>query len=83
LTKGNPIFITGRLHQQKWQAQDGSNRTKMEVIVGQFRFIGGASGNNAPTVNETGVRSETQRPENKRPETQRPETQKPDDDVFK
>lgn len=29
--KGDPVFIEGRLEQQTWQAQDGSNRSKHVV----------------------------------------------------
>lgn len=31
--KGNLLFIAGRLKQNTWQAQDGTNKSKLEVIV--------------------------------------------------
>jgi len=39
-TKGKPIFVTGRLHQNNWQAEDGSQRSRLQVIVDEFRFVG-------------------------------------------
>jgi len=42
LRKGDPIFIEGRLDYQSWQAKDGTNRSKLEVIIEQFQFIGKA-----------------------------------------
>jgi single-strand DNA-binding protein len=49
LTKGRPVFIEGRLHYNQWQAQDGSNRSKLTVTIESFQFVdsrpgGGAGG---------------------------------------
>ena len=38
LTKGRPIHVEGRLKLERWQ-QDGQNRSKVRVIVEQFRFV--------------------------------------------
>ena len=45
MKKGRPLFIEGRLSFRQWQAQDGTNRSKLEVVIEQFQFIdsGGAS----------------------------------------
>lgn len=40
LLKGDPLFIEGRLTFDSWQAQDGSNRSKLRVMVENFEFLG-------------------------------------------
>ncbi|MHC4119692.1 MAG: single-stranded DNA-binding protein [Planctomycetota bacterium] len=42
--KGNPLFVEGRLTFDSWQAQDGSNRSKLKVTVESFEFLGGGGG---------------------------------------
>lgn len=47
LAKGRPVFIEGRLKLDTWQDKDGSNRSKLRVVVESFEFIdsrGGDSG---------------------------------------
>jgi len=39
-SKGNPLFVEGRLTFDSWQAQDGSKRSKLRVTVENFEFIG-------------------------------------------
>ncbi len=39
LRKGRPVFLEGRLKLDQWQAQDGSKRSKMRVVVDNFQFI--------------------------------------------
>lgn len=41
LKKGDPILIDGKLDFSSWQAQDGSNRSKLSVVVMNFHFVGG------------------------------------------
>jgi len=38
-SKGDPIFIEGRLQQQSWQGQDGQKRTKHVVIAETCQFL--------------------------------------------
>ena len=38
LAKGRPIHIEGRLKLERWE-QDGQQRSKVRVIVEQFRFV--------------------------------------------
>ncbi len=33
LGKGKPVIVSGRLEQERWQAQDGGNRSKVVVIA--------------------------------------------------
>ena len=40
LAKGRQLFVEGRLSFSTWQAQDGGKRSKLEVIVERFQFMG-------------------------------------------
>ena len=40
-TKGNPIFIEGRLQFQQWDTKDGQKRSALNVVAEDFQFIGG------------------------------------------
>ena len=37
--KGDPLFIEGRLKLDQWEAQDGSKRSKLKVVVDNFQFL--------------------------------------------
>jgi len=42
--KGSQIYVEGKLHTRKWQAQDGSDRYTTEVVVdinGSLQLLGG------------------------------------------
>ena len=39
LTKGRPIHIEGRLRLEQWEQEDGQRRSKIRVVVEQFRFV--------------------------------------------
>lgn len=43
MQKGRPILVSGRLEQRSWE-QDGQKRSKVEVIVEDFNFVGGGAG---------------------------------------
>lgn len=40
MQKGRPILVEGRLDQRSWD-QDGQKRSKIEVVVDTFNFVGG------------------------------------------
>ena len=50
MQKGRPILVSGRLQQRSWE-QDGQKRSKVEVVVEDFNFVGGNDTGNssAPT----------------------------------
>ena len=54
LSKGKPVFIEGRLKLDQWQDKDGSNRSKLKVVIENFQFIdskgGGDGGGNQNAV---------------------------------
>ncbi|TAH38588.1 MAG: single-stranded DNA-binding protein [Planctomycetota bacterium] len=46
--KGKPCLVEGKLRQSKWQDKEsGQNRSKLEVIVDRWHFVGGKEGGSA------------------------------------
>jgi len=41
--KGDPILLEGRLQYSTWEAQDGSKRSKVDVVADNVQFLGGRS----------------------------------------
>lgn len=39
LSKGNPVFVEGRLQSRDWQTQDGQKRNTVEVIADNIQFL--------------------------------------------
>ena len=56
-SKGNPIFIEGRLQFQQWETKDGQKRNTLRVVAEDFQFIGGKTkkGEGADSPDETGL----------------------------
>lgn len=44
LTKGKQVGVEGRLNQDRWQTQDGQNRSKVNVIANNVMLLGGRDG---------------------------------------
>ena len=44
MRKGQPILIEGRLRFQKWTSKEGQNRSKLDVVVDNFTFLGSGGG---------------------------------------
>ncbi len=42
MRKGSGILVSGRLQQRSWE-QDGQKRSKVEVVVEDFNFVGGGN----------------------------------------
>lgn len=38
--KGQQLCIEGRLQQNRWTDQDGKNKSKVEIVVNSFQFLG-------------------------------------------
>lgn len=45
MRKGSGILVSGRLQQRSWE-QEGQKRSKVEVVVEDFNFVGGGQGDN-------------------------------------
>jgi single-strand DNA-binding protein len=43
MQRGRALLVSGRLDQRSWE-QDGNKRSKVEVIVEDFNFVGGGDG---------------------------------------
>ncbi len=37
--KGKKVLIRGKLDEDKWQAQDGTNRSKTKIIINEIEFL--------------------------------------------
>jgi len=42
LQKGRPLLVSGRLEQRSWESE-GQKRSKVEVVVEDFNFVGGSN----------------------------------------
>ena len=54
LTKGSPLLLEGRLHFNQWTGQDGQKKSKLEVVVESFQFIGAPRGGGGERGGERG-----------------------------
>jgi single-strand DNA-binding protein len=41
--KGDPILLEGRLQYRTWEAQDGSKRSKVDIVADTVQFLSGRS----------------------------------------
>lgn len=44
LRKGRPVFVEGRLQQDRWEQPDGQKRSKIRVTADRVQFLGGPAG---------------------------------------
>jgi len=44
MSKGKPILVEGRLRYHQWTNKEGQNRSKLDVFVENFTFLGGPGG---------------------------------------
>jgi single-strand DNA-binding protein len=44
LSKGQQVYVEGRLHAREWQTQDGQTRTSLEVTADRVEFLSKSSG---------------------------------------
>ena len=44
LSKGRQVAVDGRLDYRTWEAQDGSKRSKIEIVADTVMFLGGGDG---------------------------------------
>jgi single-strand DNA-binding protein len=48
LTKGQKIYVEGRLHTRTWEGQDGAKHSRTEIIASQVIFLDKKSPSQAP-----------------------------------
>jgi single-strand DNA-binding protein len=41
MTKGQPMFVEGRLKLDSWEDRDGQKRSRMRVVIENFQFLSG------------------------------------------
>ncbi len=46
VSKGNPLFIEGRLKFDSWESKEGEKRSKLKVIVENMQLMGSRGDNN-------------------------------------
>jgi single-strand DNA-binding protein len=84
MSKGQPIFVEGRLQYDSWEAQDGSKRSKLRVTVENFQFLGGGGGGGGggQRAPQPQGRPQQSRPQSPPPRPAEPSVQDapPDDD---
>lgn len=44
LSKGQQVYVEGRLHAREWQTQDGQTRTSLDVNADRVEFLSKSSG---------------------------------------
>jgi single-strand DNA-binding protein len=59
LTKGRPIHIEGRLKFEQWEQEDGQRRSKIRVVVEQFRFVDAKPGSGKAGTSKPAGRNTT------------------------
>lgn len=42
--KGSGILVSGRIEQRSWEDKDGQRRSRVEIVVEDFNFVGGNAG---------------------------------------
>jgi single-strand DNA-binding protein len=58
LSKGRSVLIEGRLQQRRWEAKDGTKRSKVEIAASNVVFLGSGKDNgsgDSEVVNDTDV----------------------------
>ena len=65
LKKGSSVLVEGRLQTRNWEAQDGTKRTKTEIVAERVQFgprrqAGGFAGKEAPETGKSNAKQEEQ-----------------------
>jgi len=61
LSKGQQVYIEGRLHTRQWQDDEGNNHSSVEVIAQEMLMLDSKSGEQDTELNE-GLPSEDEYP---------------------
>lgn len=57
LSKGDPIYLEGRLKTEEWLSKEGEKRSKISMVASNFSFCGGKAKGSDPENNEFAERS--------------------------
>lgn len=82
MKKGSGILVSGRLQQRSWE-QEGQKRSKVEVVVEDFNFVGGGGGNDSGSGsyqnNSSNDSNDTESPSKSAPKKEEKKTSVADD----
>jgi len=54
MRKGKPIMIEGRLRLDQWEGQDGQKRSKLNVVMETFQFVGSRDDGDSSSSSSSG-----------------------------
>ncbi|MEW6358890.1 MAG: single-stranded DNA-binding protein [Planctomycetota bacterium] len=84
MSKGRPIFIEGRLNFRQWEdKQTGQKRSKLNVVLESFQFLGGRGEGGSGSGGRGGEAGARRAPAGEPPADDEPPTDEPppDDDI--
>ena len=82
MKKGNSMYVEGRLQTRTWDAQDGSKRSKTEVVAENIQFGPRSSGQGSGYSSNQGSNTPSQRQSSQSPPQEDVATvEYPEDDV--
>ena len=58
LSKGKKVFIEGRLSQNRWTAQDGTPRNKIEIVAERVQFLSAPDSSAKTEITSEGVKEQ-------------------------
>jgi single-strand DNA-binding protein len=58
-TKGQQVYVSGKMRTRKWQDRDGADRYSTEVVADQFQFLGSSGDANSQVNTNAGTRRES------------------------
>ena len=53
--KGSGILVSGRLEQRSWEDKEGQKRSRVEIVVEDFNFVGGGNGSEGGSSSSKGA----------------------------
>jgi single-strand DNA-binding protein len=68
MRKGSGILVSGRLQQRSWE-QEGQKRSKVEVVVEDFNFVGGSNDSGAGSTQSSSSSSTSSKSASKKETT--------------
>ena len=84
LKRGDPIFVEGRLRFDTWESNTGEKRSKLNVVLENFQFMGrggDAEGGQGQGGGESRGYEDTAPPARRAPRREAPASQGQDDDL--
>ena len=66
--KGDPLYVQGRLKLDQWEAQDGSKRSKLRVVIDNFQFLKAGNGGQRDDGEQQQPRQQYSRPQQRQPQ---------------